>query len=51
MAQMIDLTMLGMLDGRERKAAEFKELFERSGFTFAGVTETPTPMSIIEAVV
>ncbi|MGN6472288.1 MAG: methyltransferase [Mycobacteriales bacterium] len=51
MAQMIDLTMLGMLDGRERTAAEFRSLFESAGFAFGGVTATATPISIIEATV
>jgi hypothetical protein len=51
MAQMIDLTMLAMLGGRERTAAEYQSLFEAAGFSFAGVTATPTPMSIIEATV
>lgn len=51
MAQMIDLTMLGMLDGRERTAREYQSLFEAAGLTFGGVIATPTPISIIEATV
>lgn len=51
MAQMIDLTMLAMLGGRERTAAEHRALFEAAGLTFAGVTATPTPISIVEATV
>jgi predicted O-methyltransferase YrrM len=51
MAQAIDLTMLGMLDGRERTAAEFAALFAEAGLTFLGVTPTPTPISVLEATV
>jgi hypothetical protein len=49
MSKMIDLTMLAMLDGRERTAAEMRELFEAAGFAFDGVVATPTPISIVEA--
>jgi hypothetical protein len=49
MAKMIDLTMLGMLNGRERTKAEYRLLLERAGFTFEAVTATPTPVSIITA--
>ena len=49
MAKMIDLTMLGMLTGRERTQAEYQALLEHAGFTFEKVTATPTPFSIITA--
>ena len=49
MAKMIDLTMLGMLNGRERTQAEYRLLLEQAGFKFEGVTATPTPISIIRA--
>lgn len=49
MSKMIDLTMLGMLNGRERTDSEFRTLFEGAGFTYEGVIATPTPISIIEA--
>ena len=49
MAKMIDLTMLGMLNGRERTPAEYQLLLEKAGFAFEGVTETPTPVSVISA--
>ena len=48
MAKMIDLTMLGMLDGRERTDAEMRDLFEGAGLVYDGVVTTPTPMSIVE---
>jgi O-methyltransferase domain/Dimerisation domain len=49
MAKMIDLTMLGMLTGRERTQAEYRLLLEQAGFKFEAVTATPTPISIITA--
>ncbi len=49
MSKMIDLTMLGMLTGRERTDAEMQRLFEGAGFTYEGVVSSPTPISIIEA--
>jgi O-methyltransferase domain/Dimerisation domain len=49
MAKMIDLTMLGMLTGRERTEAEYRELLEEAGFEFEGISATPAPVSIITA--
>ena len=49
MAKMIDLTMLGMLDGRERTDAEMRTLFEGAGLIYEGPVPTPTPISIVEA--
>jgi hypothetical protein len=49
MSKMIDLTMLGMLNGRERTETEMRSLFEGAGLTYDGTTPTPTPISIIEA--
>jgi len=49
MSKMIDLTMLGMLDGRERTDAEMRTLFEGAGLIYDGVVATPTPVSIVEA--
>ena len=49
MAKMIDLTMLGMLNGRERIRAEYRLLLEAAGFEFEAVTATPTPVSIVTA--
>jgi hypothetical protein len=49
MAKMIDLTMLGMLDGRERTEPEMQALFEGAGLVFEGVSPTPTPLSIVQA--
>lgn len=49
MSKMIDLTMLGMLEGRERTDEEMRSIFERAGLTYDGSTGTPAPISIIEA--
>ena len=49
MSKMIDLTMLGMLDGRERTDSEMAALFEGAGLVYDGAVPTPTPLSIIEA--
>jgi hypothetical protein len=51
MAKMIDLTMLGMLTGRERTAEELQALVISAGLRFDGITATPTPMSILHATV
>ncbi|MGW6796601.1 methyltransferase [Streptomyces chartreusis] len=47
--KMIDLTMLGMLPGRERTAEEYAKLLHTTGFTLDRIVTTPSPYSIIEA--
>ncbi len=49
MAGRIDLTMLGMPDGRERTAAEMQALVESAGLASERIVPTPTPLSFIEA--
>lgn len=49
MSKMIDLTMLAMMNGRERTDAEMRALFEGEGFVYEATVATPTPISIIEA--
>lgn len=49
MSKMIDLTMLGITDGKERTDSEMRALFEGAGFIYEGVTSTPTPISIVAA--
>lgn len=49
MAKMIDLTMLGMLDGRERTEAEMRALVESAGLRYERAVATPTPLSFLEA--
>lgn len=50
MAKAVDLTMLGMLTGRERTAAEWTELFSRAGWNLQRIVPSPTPMSVLEVV-
>jgi hypothetical protein len=49
MAKMIDLTMLGMLTGRERTPSEHEALFDGAGLTLDRIVTTQTPLSIVEA--
>ena len=48
---MIDLTMLGLLPGREREADEYRDLLGANGFTLDRIVGTVSPLSIIEATV
>lgn len=50
LSKLMDLNMLVMTGGRERTAAEYAELFERTGFRLERVIPTTTPMQIVEAV-
>jgi O-methyltransferase domain len=45
----IDLVMLAMLGGRERTAAEWRDLLEAGGFSLDRVIVSPSPFSVIEA--
>jgi O-methyltransferase domain/Dimerisation domain len=49
LATMIDLTMLGMLTGRERTAEELTALLAAAGFRVDRITPTATPISLVEA--
>ncbi len=49
LAKALDLTMLAMLNGRERTAAEFGAVLESGGFTLERIVSTPTPFSFAEA--
>ena len=44
-----DLTMLGMLSGKERTEQEYRELLDSAGFTLDRIVPTPSPFSILEA--
>jgi hypothetical protein len=48
MSKMIDLTMLGMLTGKERTADEFDALLRAGGFRLDRIVETPGAMSVLE---
>lgn len=46
----MDLQMLVMTGGRERTAAEYRELLAAAGFEMTAVIQTKSPVSIVEAV-
>jgi O-methyltransferase domain/Dimerisation domain len=45
----VDLTMLGMVTGKERSEQEYRDLLDTAGFTLDRVVATPSPFSILEA--
>jgi len=49
-SKFIDLNMLVMTGGRERTEAEFRKLYEDSGFRLTRVVPTESPFSVIEGV-
>jgi hypothetical protein len=49
--KMIDLTMLGMLTGRERTAEELRALLASAGLRLDRIVPTPTPISLVEATI
>jgi hypothetical protein len=49
MSKMIDLTMLGMLTGKERTDDEFRRLLAAGGFRLDRVLDTGAPLSVLEA--
>jgi hypothetical protein len=49
LAKMVDLTMLGMLTGRERDEQEWRSPLADAGFRLDCVETTPSPMSILRA--
>lgn len=49
MGKILDLEMLVMAGGKERTEQEFRELFDRSGFTLARIVPTKSPLSVLEA--
>ncbi|MEV7021518.1 methyltransferase [Kitasatospora sp. NPDC093558] len=48
-ASLLDLTMLGVLTGRERTRPEWRDLLAASGFRLDRIRTTPGPMCVIEA--
>jgi hypothetical protein len=50
-ARWMDLNMMVMLGGRERTVNEYERLLERAGLRTNRVLSTPSPYSLIEAVV
>jgi len=49
-SKFIDLNMLVITGGRERTEAEFRKLYEDSGFKLTRVVQTESPFSVIEGV-
>ncbi len=47
--KIIDLEMLLMPGGRERTEQEFRDLFQRAGFTLTRIVSTKSPLSVVEA--
>jgi hypothetical protein len=47
----MDVIMLAITGGRERTPAEYATLLDAAGFRLAQVIPTPSPFSIVEAVV
>jgi hypothetical protein len=43
----MDVNMLVNAGGRERSAAEFRELYDRAGFELESIVPTPSPLKII----
>lgn len=48
-AKVLDVLMMGSLEGRERTENELVELFNRAGLRFVQIVSTPTLLSITEA--
>ncbi|CAM5240006.1 hydroxyneurosporene-O-methyltransferase [Streptomyces spiroverticillatus] len=48
-AALLDLTMMAMLDGRERTRADWAALLGDNGFRLDGITQTTSPMCVIAA--
>jgi C-methyltransferase len=48
-ARTLDVIMLTLTGGRERTVEELAALFEQAGFRLGGITETASPMRIVQA--
>jgi len=49
-AGLVDLLMLGMLEGHDRTEPEYRTLFEKAGFEVVAVRQDPTGESVLEGV-
>jgi hypothetical protein len=49
LGKIIDLEMLVMPGGRERTEQQFRDLFDRAGFTLTRIVPTQSPLSVVEA--
>lgn len=50
MSKIMDLNMMVMTGGKERTAAEYSQLLEKSGFKLNRVIQIPSPVQIVEAI-
>ena len=51
LSKMLDLTMLGVLTGKERSEPEWRRLLETAGFKEIQISATESALSIIQATV
>jgi hypothetical protein len=49
MGKWMDLNTTVMATGKERTAAECRELLDQAGFALAQIVSTPSPLSIVVA--
>jgi len=49
MSKMIDLTMLGIVTGKERTEEEWRQLLESAGFADIQISATESPVFVISA--
>jgi O-methyltransferase domain len=47
-SKLFDMFMMTLPDGLERTEAQFRAIFNASGFTLTGITPTESPVSVIE---
>ena len=47
MGKWMDVNMRVMAGGRERTAAEFRDLYDQAGFELEQIIPTPSPLSIV----
>jgi len=50
LGKLIDIEMIAFVGGKERTAAEFRELLAAAGFTLRRIVPTKSPLSLVEAV-
>jgi hypothetical protein len=48
-SKLFDMVMMAFPDGMERSEAQFRAIFDASGFRLTGITPTASPVSVIEA--
>jgi hypothetical protein len=48
-SKLFDMVMMLFPDGLERSEAQFRAIFDASGFSLTGITPTASPVSVVEA--